>query len=65
MAAGGQIRKSKSFLLNTTQDADARKRYPDKLSIIGGLDPYEIQRIEWQDDVDLWQSVTHITWDKI
>ena len=29
----------------------------EKLSIIGGFDPYES---EWQDDVDLWPSTTYI-----
>ena len=30
----------------------------DKLSVIGGLDPYETGKNEWIDDVDLWPSVT-------
>ena len=29
-------------------------RYMEKLSIIGGFDPYESERSDWQDDVDLW-----------
>ena len=28
--------------------------------IIGGFDPYESERNEWQDDVDLWPSTTYI-----
>ena len=29
------------------------------LRIIGGLDPYETERKEWKDIVDLWPSVTN------
>ena len=28
------------------------------MGIIGGLDPYEIVRSEWVDDIDMWPSVT-------
>lgn len=44
----------------TLKDSDGRKRYLEKLSILGGLDPYETARNEWQDDVDMWPSITHI-----
>ncbi len=27
---------------------------------IGGVDPYEIPKNEWQDDVDLWHGITYI-----
>jgi hypothetical protein len=37
------------------KDEDGKKRYLDKLHILGGL-----QRNEWQDDVDLWPSVTYV-----
>ena len=53
----------KAFLpgyLSSLQDADGKKRYLEKLSMIGGLDPYETARNEWLDDVDLWPSVTRI-----
>ena len=46
--------------LTSIQDVDAKKRYLDKLSIIGGLDPYETDRSEWQDDVDLRPAVTSV-----
>ena len=42
------------------QDNDAKKRYLEKLKFTGGIDPYEIGRKEWTDDVDLWASITHI-----
>ena len=45
---------------SSLQDADSRKRYEDKLSIIGGVDPYETCRSEWLDDVDLWPNVTSV-----
>ena len=27
---------------------------------MGGLDPYETERKEWKDDVELWLSITHV-----
>ena len=39
------------------RDKEGQRRYMEKLSIIGGFDPYES---EWQDDVDLWPSTTYI-----
>lgn len=42
------------------QDASARKRYQEKLTLLGGFDPYETAKSEWHDDVDLWPSITHI-----
>ena len=35
------------------RDKEGQRRYMEKLSIIGGFDPYESERNEWQDDVDL------------
>ena len=46
--------------LTLIQDVDAKKLYLDKLGIFGGLDPYETDRSEWQDDVDLWPAVTSV-----
>ena len=34
-----------------------KKRYLDKLGVIGRLDPYETVRSEWQDYVDPWSPV--------
>ena len=46
--------------LSSMKDQEAKKRYLDKLHIIGGLDPYETERKEWKDNVDLWPSITHV-----
>ena len=46
--------------LSSIQDQDAKKRYTDKLDAIGGLDPYETEKKEWKDDIDLWPSITHV-----
>ena len=45
---------------SSMKDQDAKERYMDKLHCIGGLDPYEMERKEWKDDVDLWPSITHV-----
>ena len=42
------------------KDAEGKKRYLEKLEILGGFDPYDTGKSEWQDDVDLWPSITHI-----
>ena len=44
------------------RDDEARKRYTQKLSIIDGyyIDPYETEKKDWEDNVDLWPTVTHI-----
>ena len=39
--------------VSSMKDQDAKRRYLDKLRVIGGLDPYETERKEWKDDVDL------------
>ena len=41
-------------------DEDSKKRYKNKLQLINGLDPYEIPKREWKDDVELWPAITHI-----
>ena len=46
--------------MTSIQDQHAKKRCLDRLGIIGGLDPYQIVRSEWQDDVDLWPAVTSV-----
>ena len=61
----GELAMSRKRLLlngyfSSMRDQDAKKRYLHKLSFIGGLDPYETERKEWKDDVDLWPSITHI-----
>ena len=46
--------------LSSIQDQDAKKRYLDKLDAICGLDPYETEKKQWKDDIDLWPSITHV-----
>ena len=61
--AGEKAAKRKLLLsgyLSSVKDTDARKRYLAKLSIIGGIDPYETERKQWKDDVDMWPSITHV-----
>ena len=55
--------KNKAFLpgyISLLEDSKAKTRYKEKLDTIGGLDPYEIVRNEWQDDVNLWPSVSSV-----
>ena len=39
--------------------ADSKKRYSDKLKLVDGIDPYEVKKNEWQDDVDLSLARNH------
>ena len=56
--------KKKRLLLrgyfSSLRDEAARKRYYEKLKIIENLDPYETEKRDWEDNVDLWPSGTHI-----
>ena len=56
--------KKKSLLrggyFSSLQDEAAKKRYCEKLRLSEGLDPYETEKKDWEDNVDLWPSVTHI-----
>ena len=45
---------------SSLKDEAARKRYYEKLRLIEDLDPYETEKKDWEDNVDLWPSVTHI-----
>ena len=49
-----------SGYISTLQDSTSKERYLEKLKLIGGNDPYEIQLSSWLDDVDLWPSTTYI-----
>ncbi len=65
MASGSTSNGNKKKLLlggyfSLLKDETARKRYKEKLELIEHLDPYEMDRKEWEDNVDLWPSVTHI-----
>ena len=51
-----ECRKKRLLLggyLSSMKDHEAKKRDLDKLHIIGGLNPYETERKEWKDNVDL------------
>lgn len=39
---------------------ESRKRYSDKIKLADGIDPYEVKKNEWQDDVDLWPGISHV-----
>ena len=43
----------KKLLLGDCFLLTGKRRYMEKLSVIGGFDPYESEMNEWQDDVDL------------
>ena len=45
---------------SSLQDQRAKERYSEKLKVIDGMDPYEIPRESWNDDVDLWPAITQI-----
>ena len=64
MAESGAPERMKRLLLGgylaSLQDTDGKARYLEKLSILGGFDPYESEKSQWLDDIDLWPSITHI-----
>ena len=64
MAESGAPERKKRLLLGgyfaSLQDTDGKVRYLEKLSILGGFDPYESEKSQWLDDIDLWPSITHI-----
>ena len=46
--------------LATLKEQKGKQRYLEKLKILDGVDPYEISKSDWIDDVDLWPGVTYI-----
>ena len=60
MSASAKKRLLLGGYFASLQDASGRKRYLEKLTLLGGFDPYETAKSEWHDDVDLWPSITHI-----
>lgn len=46
--------------LSSLDDFTAKTRYKAKLSTVGGLDPYEIARNEWEDELEMWPSVSSV-----
>ena len=45
--------------LATLKDQKGKQRYLEKLKILDGVDPYEVSKSDWMDDVDLWPGVTY------
>ena len=41
-------------------NAASKKRYAQKLELVGGIDPHEVAKGDWQDDVDLWPAITQL-----
>ena len=35
---------------STIADAASKKRYAEKLKLVGGIDPYKVAKGDWQDD---------------
>ncbi len=38
----------------------SKRRYGDKLELVDGVDPYEVKKNEWKDDLDLWPAITQV-----
>ena len=47
------------YSLTLTSEA-SKRRYNEKLKLLDGIDPYEVDKKEWQDDLDLWPAITHV-----
>ena len=46
---------------STIADAASKKRYAEKLELVGGIDPcFRVAKGDWQDDVDLWPAITQL-----
>ena len=44
----------------TLVSEDSKRRYREKLKIINEINPYELSKKEWQDDVNLWPAITQV-----
>ena len=53
MAKSGKRKPLLGGYLAALRDREGRERYCKKLSVTGGVDPYEFPRSEWMYDVDL------------
>ena len=42
------------------KDVACKERYQEKLDYAGGVDPYEMPMGDWDDDVELWPSLSYI-----
>ena len=48
---------------DTLTDLRSKERYQEKLKLLNGIDPYELPREAWKDDVDIWPCITNtFTW---
>ena len=46
--------------LSSLKDDASRKRYCEKWRVIEGLDPYETEKKDWEENIDIWPSITHM-----
>jgi hypothetical protein len=46
---------------SSMKQKDSKSRFLDKLHVIDGLDPYETERRDWNDGIDLWPSLVLCT----
>ena len=44
--------------LASVSDKVSKERYLEKIKMLNGLDPYELPRREWYDDVDKWPETS-------
>ena len=52
-----QVRRRGCCYFSSKKDQNSKRRYLDKLCAIGVRDPYETERKEWKDDIDLLPSI--------
>ena len=41
-------------------DESSKVRYLNKIKLINSLDPYELMKEDWKDDVDLWPNTRYL-----
>ena len=49
-----------SGYFESMKDTACKERYREKLDLAGGVDPYELPLNAWEDDVELWPSLSYI-----
>ena len=60
MAESGKRKPLLGGYLAALRDREGRERYCKKLSVTGRVDPYEVPRNEWMDNVDLWPAISDV-----
>ena len=45
---------------DTLTSGASKRRYSEKLRLVDGIDPYEVDKKVWEDDLDLWPAITHV-----